>query len=376
MRLFIASGIFHPEAGGPATYLYHLLPALQRRGHDITALSFGDAPVEDYPYQLTRVPRRFYPRRQWEYSRQAACLWPGHDLVYAHTPGLPLPRDARPRVLKVVGDVAWERAMNKGWVAPDTDVDDFQNHRYAAQVEFNKRLRVRFTRNCERVIVPSEYLRQMVIGWGVAPERVTVIYNALNPAHTGSDASPEAARKMLNLPDGPLLLTAARLTPWKGVDALIRALVHVPDATLLVAGDGPSRTVLERLATETGIADRVIFAGRLAREQMAVAFRAADYTVLYSGYEGLPHTLLESLVAGTPVIASDKGGNPEVVTHDLNGLLVPYRDENALAQTLRQALKSGVRERLAANSSAGLDRFDWTRLVDETERVLLEVAGV
>jgi glycosyltransferase involved in cell wall biosynthesis len=56
---------------------------------------------------------------------------------------------------------------------------------------------------------------------------------------------------------------------------------------------------------------------------MALYFRSADYTVLYSGYEGLSHTLLESLLAGTPVIASNKGGNPEVVRHGENGLLVP-----------------------------------------------------
>ena len=84
MQILIASGIFHPESGGPATYLYHLLPELLARGHDITALTFGDPPGQscDYPYPLVRVSRQQnYFRRQWQYYRAAAKLWPGHNLV-------------------------------------------------------------------------------------------------------------------------------------------------------------------------------------------------------------------------------------------------------------------------------------------------------
>ena len=75
------------------------------------------------------------------------------------------------------------------------------------------------------------------------------------------------------------------------------------------------------------MAARVTFLGRVPRETLAIYFRAADYTVLYSGYEGLPHVLLESLQVGTPVIASEKGGNPEVVRHDHNGLTFPQSQD-------------------------------------------------
>ncbi len=68
--------------------------------------------------------------------------------------------------------------------------------------------------------------------------------------------------------------------------------------------------------------------------------KAADYVALYSGYEGLSHTLLESLRAGTPVIASDKGGNPEVVQHGINGLLVPYVDVEALTAAIARSAAS------------------------------------
>jgi glycosyltransferase involved in cell wall biosynthesis len=378
MRIFVASGIFHPEPGGPSTYLHHLLPRLQARGHDSTVLTFGDAPTDGYPYPLTRIPRRTYPQRQWDYYHAASKLWTRQDVAYLHSLGLPLPASIKPRVLKIVGDTAWERAVNKGWIAPTFDIDTFQTARLAPHVEVDKLLRARESRRTERIIVPSEYLKRMVISWGIDPARVQVIYNALEtntevlPAESAAEA-----RARLHLPNAPILFIAARLTPWKGVDHCIEALARCrdKDAMLVIAGDGAARPALEVLADQCRIADRVIFLGRVPSEMMPLYFRAADYKVLYSGYEGLSHVLLESLRVGTPVIASDKGGNPEVVQHGVNGLLVPYIDGDGLTAAFDHALVPGVRASLAAN--ACLDpRFDAAAMLDQTEAALKEVAGV
>lgn len=149
----------------------------------------------------------------------------------------------------------------------------------------------------------------------------------------------------------------------------------MPEVQLIVAGDGPLYLALQQLVNERGVADRVRLMGRVPRDQVAVLMRAADYTVLYSGYEGLSHTLLESLHAGTPVIASDKGGNPEVVVDDVNGLLAPYPDETALQAVLTRALHPGMREKLAAGTGDGLERFAWDRMVTETLACLEQVAA-
>ncbi len=365
-RLLVATGIFHPEAGGPATYLYRLLPQLQQRGWDIRLLTYGDAPVDGYPYQVQRVPRVFLPLRLWRYNRAVRPLLRWCDLVYTHMVDLPLWGDRHaPRVLKVVGDQAWERAVRSGWVPPTTDIDRFQVERYSFQAEFFKRSRARQVRAMDGVIVPSEYLRRMVIGWGVAPEKVKVIYNALPPELERPMRTQTEARAELNLPqDAPLLLTVARLTAWKGVDHLITALKQVKDVHLLVAGDGPERARLEQLAAP--LQKRVHFLGRVPHERILLYMRAADYVALYSGYEGLSHTLLESLYVGTPVIASDKGGNPEVVQHEVNGLLVPYVDVDALTATLQQAFSGDTRQTLAANAHLGMERFYFERMIAAT----------
>ena len=119
MRIFIATGIFHPEPGGPATYLYHLLPALQARGHDVTVLTYGDAPAEGYPYPVVRISRRqSYPARRAAYWRAARELWPRPHVPFPHTPRLPPPAALRPPAAKILGDQAGGRGLGgQSWWA-------------------------------------------------------------------------------------------------------------------------------------------------------------------------------------------------------------------------------------------------------------------
>lgn len=369
-RLFIASGIFHPESGGPATYLYEILPALQTLGWQPQVLTYGDAPTDGYAYPVRRVQRAFLPVRLWQYRRAATRMLTDADLLYAHTIDLPLPATPVPRAIKIVGDRAWERAIERGWIPPTTDIDAFQTMNANPLLSLVRASRARQVRGYDQVIVPSEYLKRMVIGWGVPEARIQVIYNAMPPMIGEAFPTQQSARAALGWQERPTLLTAARLTAWKGVDHLIRALANVPDVRLVVAGDGPQLPALQRLAQALALTDRVTFLGRVPRAALYTMMQAADYFALYSGYEGLPHVLLEALRVGTPIIASDKGGNPEVVHHDDNGLLVPYINHEALVETLHTAFAPGKREALAANTTKHLDRFDFQQMVTKTDDVL------
>src|SRR5262249_11455593 len=178
-------------------------------------------------------------------------------------------------------------------------------------VEWRKASGSREVRAMDRVIVPSQYLRQMVIGWGAKPNRVQVIYNALDTQHYVPSISRAEARQKLGWQaEGRYLFAAARLTAWKGVDYLIDALAYVPGVRLAVAGEGTQEAALRQRAQDRRVADRVEFLGKVRHDDIQLYFRAADYLALYSGYEGLSHTILEALHAGTPVIASARGGNP------------------------------------------------------------------
>jgi len=365
-NLFTASGIFHPESGGPATYLKEILPHLQNCGWDIQLLTYGDSTLSDYPYPVTRIPRQTYPIRLTKYGLASRDGLAWADVTYTHTIDLPLwGSSTSARVIKIVGDQAWERCIRKGWISPDLNIDDFQLDMGNWQVRWQKRSRSKQVQAMDGVIVPSDYLKQMVIGWGVDASKIHVVYNAL-PSQPDVQETQSEIRHALGWDDRPTLLTVARLHPWKGIDHLISALQSMPDVRLVIAGDGPDLARLQSLAEP--LLNQVTFLGHVPHEEIFRLMRAADGLALYSGYEGLSHTILESLQVGTPVLASDKGGNPEVVKDGINGVLVPYVDIAALRTGIQRLLDQC--DDYAQQSQVGMERFTFQKMVTETDRVL------
>ena len=373
-RLFIASGIFHPDSGGPATYLHQLLPALQERGWDIHVLSYGDAP-STYPYHLQRIPRRALPWRQLHYAAAARRKLRQTDLVFAQSLDLPLIGGRTPCVLRLGGDSLWERARRRGWLPTSIDGAQFQSYKGGPVLRSLRAWRRRKLRGYAAVIVPSETLARIVMGWGAPRERLHVIENAARTLPAALSLSQREARARLRLPPAPILLTVARLQPGKGIGPSIRALSQLPNLHLLVAGEGPTQPHLEAQAARAGLGERIRFLGRLNAPILATYYRAADFVLLYSGYEGLSHVLLEALSYGTPVLASDIPGNRELVHDGVNGLLIPYETEEtaASARIVTAVRAATVPGRRAQWASAGLlepERYTFTRLVERTDSLL------
>jgi len=368
MHILVPTGIFHPESGGPATYLYHFLPELIKRGHTVEVITYSDdPPQESYPYPVIRVPRTNILHRNWRYYQAVQHRLRYADRVYINSLGLSLPPITKPSVIKIVGDRAWERCINRGWVAPDEDIDHFQTNTYNRLIEWVKTARAKEAQRPDHVIVPSYYLKNMVHGWGVDAENISVVYNAFSPLNIKNTKS----RAELGLPQHvPLFLTVARLTPWKGIDKSLLALKGVPHAHLVVIGSGSELAPLKTLAETLGITDRVHFTGQIPHETLGSYYQVADYLLLYSGYEGLSHTILEALSANLPIIASNKGGNPEIVEHGKNGLLVPYPDVNALMTTIERAIDPTVQQQLKARATLNPEAFSWSTLVKQTIALL------
>jgi teichuronic acid biosynthesis glycosyltransferase TuaC len=138
----------------------------------------------------------------------------------------------------------------------------------------------------------------------------------------------------------PVLLSVGHLIPRKGHELVIEALARLPDARLLIAGDGLERGALEQLARQLGVAARVRFLGRVAHEALAELYSAADVLVLASSREGWANVLLESMACGTPVVASNVWGTPEVVADTAAGRLVAERSGAAFATAVTRLLAS------------------------------------
>jgi teichuronic acid biosynthesis glycosyltransferase TuaC len=147
----------------------------------------------------------------------------------------------------------------------------------------------------------------------------------------------QESRAKLGLPLGKtILISVGLLCERKGHHIAIEALPHLPDVRLVVVGEGEERQNLEELAKKLGVADRVKFAGRVDNDQLKWWYSAADALVLCSSREGWANVLLESMACGTPVIATNIWGTPEVVTYREAGVLMQKRSSEGLCHAFNQ----------------------------------------
>lgn len=190
------------------------------------------------------------------------------------------------------------------------------------------------------VISVCEALRTRLSEIGVSGDKVRVMRNGVDLELFRPLPDRVGLRKRLGL-NQFILLSVGHLIRRKGHDLVIRALVDLPEARLLIAGGGPEQAALQGLSKRLQVADRVQFLGVVPHGELVDYYNAADVLVLASSREGWANVLLESMACGTPVVASNVWGTPEVVAAPEAGLLMQERNPRALAravQTLRDRL--------------------------------------
>ncbi|HEU0029679.1 MAG TPA: glycosyltransferase family 4 protein [Kofleriaceae bacterium] len=193
--------------------------------------------------------------------------------------------------------------------------------------------------NASRVVAVSRALADEVVAMGVPRDHVAIVMNGVD-AELFHPRDRAAARAELGLPAGPLAVYVGNLKEVKGVQDLAPAWAHtlaqVPDATLVVVGDGPLRGEIQQAMAQYGERVRLVEAQPLARVPLWMA--AADVLVLPSHHEGTPNVVLEALSCGRRVVATAVGGIPDLLTSAQLGTLVPAHDPEALGVALAHAV--------------------------------------
>ncbi len=216
--------------------------------------------------------------------------------------------------------------------------------------------------------------------------KVEIIHNGIDVTQYRSELIPSGVlRSKLGLSrDTTIIGYAGRIEPRKGIDVMIRAAARVlktrAEVAFVVVGSVPKgapadyRAEYERLAAELGIAEKVIFAG--FRDDVRPATKDFDISCLPAFREPFGRVVIEAMALGKPVVACDAGGVPEIVTHGVDGLLVPPHDERALADAVGTLVDDeGLRTRMGVAARAcARRRFDVAMLTRDIEKTLLAAA--
>jgi len=359
MKLLIATPLYPPEIGGPATYTMFLEKNLPSNQFEIEIVRFDS--VKHLPYIIRHIS--FF----WKVFLRAKNA----DIVYALDPlgvGLPAGFAAKIRgkrfFLRIAGDRAWETAQQKFGITESLDTFS-SSKKYSFFIRVLKFGQKQCAKMAEKIIVPSKYLQYIVSNWDIESKKIAVVYNAFEPMDILE--SKEELREKFET-KGTVIISAGRLVVWKGFETIIRLMPklkkEIPDAILYIAGDGPEKEKLLRLVKDLSLQNEVILLGSIKKDELLKRIKASDVFVLNTFYEGFAHQLLEAMSVGTPVISTDVGGNPELIEDKKEGFLVPYNKEEAFLSVFCEVLKQGVSEAVTQKAKEKLLQFTVKRAID------------
>ncbi len=374
MRVLVVSGIWPPDAGGPASHAPEASDFLAARGHRVEVVTTADAAPAPRDYPVRWVSRRLPPGAR--HLRVAALVQARArraDVVYSvgmeGRSAIAARLAGTPRVQRFASDPAFERAHWRGLTG--VPLDRFESEG-GVRVAALKWARNREASSAARVVCPSAWLRELAIGWGADPDRAIVLQHAVRPPELGAR---EELRARYGF-QGPTLVLAGRLVAQKALDVALEAVRRTDGIALAIAGDGPERPGAEALAGRLGLDGRVRFLGPQPRGRVFELFRAADAALLSSAWESFGLVVAEALAVGTPVIATAVGGVVEVLEDGRNGLLVPPGDPGALAGAISRFFADGdLRSRLGASAAGSVRHLAPEAIYGRLEAILADAAA-
>jgi glycogen(starch) synthase len=367
--------------GGLARHVRKLAEALVDLGLDVHVLTRGseESPPEEVSAGVcihrVREPKRptdlgefvaWVERMNADMLAAGVELGDSHefDLVHGHDWLVAMACDhlaRRFRAPLVATIHATEHGRHQGWVDKHP-----QSHIHGVERWITNR--------ADRVIACSYYMREQVADiFAVPDDRVVVIPNGIDP----EDLQPQDGRELERLrlefarPDERLVLLLGRLVYEKGFQLALAAMPalieRLPSTRFLVAGSGTHEPELRRQATELGLMRHGTFLGWIGDDVLHSLYRIADVCVVPSIYEPFGLVALEAMASGCPCIVADTGGLREVVPHDEAGLRFRARDPAALGEMVERLLSdSALRQRLVAEASEHVLRFDWADVAERT----------
>lgn len=222
---------------------------------------------------------------------------------------------------------------------------------------------------CDRIVTVSEFQRDWALRVGIgSPTKVISIPNGVPTERAQPKRSREDVRAELGVGDGFMLLSTGRLAEQKGLEYLIRAAAllrsDLPEAKIVLAGDGPLREKLSRLVSDLRLEETVSVLGH--RSDVGDLLAASDLVVLPSLWEGLSISLLEAMAAGKPVVTTSIGSNREVTNDGETAALVPPKDPESLAEAIRSLAtdRSRLEELGSRGQQVQRERYALPRMLD------------
>ncbi len=327
MKILVTVGIFPPDIGGPATFVPEIVNYLQNEhNYEIDILTLSDnqnLKIKD-ELSVNKIDRNLPLPYRWLITiLKIYKLGKDKDLIFVNGLGTETTIAniflKKKIIRKIVGDPVWERAYNKSKTS--YSFDDFQEKNYGISILLQKKIRNFSIKKSDIVVTPSQHLKKFIINLGYK--------NKIESINNGVRMPKES--KQIFKHDQLNITILSRLVSHKNIEKVIEAIsdLNNPLIKLNIVGEGPEMDRLKSISLKSDKVN-IIFHGKLIRKEINNIFLNSDLYIQASNYEGLPHSLLEAMSFGIPVLCTPVGECKEVLGNEDRGyfLELPVSQNN------------------------------------------------
>ena len=377
MRVLVTVGIFPPDIGGPATFVPKIAKYFQDElNYEIEILTLSDnknSNIND-DFSVKRIDRNLPIIYRWLKTIFTIYkLGKNKDLIFVNGLGTETTIAniflKKKIIRKIVGDPVWERAYSKAKISES--FDEFQVKNYGFSISLQKKVRSFSIKKSDIVVTPSQHLKNFILNLGFK-NKIEIINNGV--------LIPEENTNIFTN-DQINITIVSRLVSHKNIEKIIKAIsdLNSPLINLNIIGDGPELNQLQKISLESNNKDNIIFHGKLDRDEIDHIFLNSDIYIQASNYEGLPHSLLEAMSYGIPVLCTPVGECKEILGNEDRGYILdlPVSKNNIkskiseiigekdVANKKGERGKDFINEKYNLTNSFNLYKNLFTRLLEE-----------
>ena len=377
MKVLVTVGIFPPDIGGPATFVPKIAKYFQDElNYEIEILTLSDnknSNIND-DFSVKRIDRNLPIIYRWLKTIFTIYkLGKNKDLIFVNGLGTEATIAniflKKKIIRKIVGDPVWERAYSKAKISES--FDEFQVKNYGFSISLQKKVRSFSIKKSDIVVTPSQHLKNFILNLGFK-NKIEIINNGV--------FIPEENTNIFTN-DQINITIVSRLVSHKNIEKIIKAIsdLNSPLINLNIIGDGPELNQLQKISLESNNKDNIIFHGKLNRDEINHIFLNSDIYIQASNYEGLPHSLLEAMSYGIPVLCTPVGECKEILGNEDRGYILdlPVSKNNIkskiseiigekdIANKKGERGKDFINEKYNLTNSFNLYKNLFTRLLEE-----------
>lgn len=359
MKLLLATGIYPPDIGGPATYAALLKEKLPQKGISVEIITYGPSGISrSIPKGLRHI---FFFFRCWFKALRSDIIL-AQDTISAGLPAFFASKlSGRKFIIRIPGDYVWEQSVQRFNVKDS--IDDFQNKKYGWQVELLRSVQKFVVGNADIIITPSKYFQKIVSNWVNKPSKIHVIYN-------GIDLPKSYNLKAISY--NKIIVSIGRLVPWKGFSFLIDLMNDLPDWKLVIIGSGPEEDDLK--ARSYNLKANVEFTGAIPREKVLEYLNKSEIFILNTAFESFSFQVVEAMGLGIPVITTNICNLSEIIENGIDGILVePNNKEQFLNAINKLDTDDNFRNKISKNAKIKAERFSIENTINNLAGLIFQL---